>query len=199
MYLFALQKYGLFHLLDYPIFVGIAIYLIIIALKGQDKQATALAILRVATGITLLWASIEKWAFPEWSFGIMEDKPAMAMGLSNELFMIVAGFVEFCAAFLLITGHHSSRASALLLLFIFTSADWELWLYRCGWPLSGIIVVLIMLILSENSVAGKFDIKNNLKGTALLHSCWYVSAIFAFYLCYYIGYYAEYSPSNILN
>lgn len=191
LYCFAAYKYGPFHVLDYPVFLGVAVYILLDSLKGKQARNIAHSILRVSTGITLLWASVEKWAFPEWSFEILFQKPNMAMGLSWDLFMILAGFVEFCAAFLLITGHHSSRVAALVLLFFFVSAI-EGYGYIDAVGHSGIIVVLIMLILSHNPVAHRFDVPNSFKQTATLHACWFLAAILAFHVAYYVGYYAEY-------
>lgn len=195
LYAFSVKEYGFFHILDYPIFIGIAIYLILISVKGVEKHITAIAILRITTGATLLWASVEKWAFPEWSFQIMENMPEMSMGLNRELFMILAGFVEFCAAFVLITGYVAARASALLLFLIFTSAIFSFG-YIDAVGHSGIIVVLVILFFSNNTIAAKFDYDKSLHATALLNSCWYIAAICLFFLLYYIAYYSEYSIQN---
>jgi hypothetical protein len=58
-------RYGLFHVLDYPIFLGVATYLIIDSHYRGTRTEQAHTVMRLATGITLLWASIEKFAFPD--------------------------------------------------------------------------------------------------------------------------------------
>ena len=56
-------------MMDYPIFLGDAIFL---ALNGFRMTSflgvRALDIVRIGASITLLWASIEKWAYPEWTY-----------------------------------------------------------------------------------------------------------------------------------
>ena len=52
----------------------------------------------------------------------MTQHPGMALGFNPEFYMVAAGYVEFCAAYLLITGLLSARASALLLLVLFLVA-----------------------------------------------------------------------------
>ena len=56
----------------------------------------------MASEITLMWASVEKWAYPEWSFPLFADHPAMSLGFTPEFFMRSAGSVEFALAFALI-------------------------------------------------------------------------------------------------
>jgi hypothetical protein len=56
----AIRDYGIFHLADYPIFLGIAAYL---ALRGLQKKFFGIEpidIMRYATAVTLMWASVEK-------------------------------------------------------------------------------------------------------------------------------------------
>jgi hypothetical protein len=122
LYAVGVYRYGIFHLLDYPIFLGVALYLFIISLFGSAHARLASNILRIFSGVTLMWASIEKFAYPEWSFPILERHPTISFGLDSELYMIAAGFVEFAAAFLLITGALASRIAAAVLLVFFVSA-----------------------------------------------------------------------------
>ncbi|HSF23170.1 MAG TPA: DoxX family membrane protein, partial [Blastocatellia bacterium] len=156
LYGFALVMYGFFHLSDYPIFLGVAIYLIIDSYYRSGKPELAQTVMRVATGITLLWASIEKFAYPEWSFLLLSERPALSMGFNPEFYMVAAGFVEFCAAFLLVTGMLSSRAAALVLLFFFVSAIVPFGMIDAIGH-SVIIIVLALIAMSHNPVARRFD------------------------------------------
>ncbi|MGI9417985.1 MAG: hypothetical protein ACR2RA_09125, partial [Geminicoccaceae bacterium] len=101
LYVHAISQFGLYHLLDYPIFLGVASYIIIISLLGERYADIALDVMRWCTGITLLWAGIEKFAFPEWSFGLLNAEPGITFGFGAEFYMVAAGFVEFCCAYLL--------------------------------------------------------------------------------------------------
>ena len=52
-----------------------------------------------ATGLTLTWAAIEKFAYPQWSYALLRSRPDMLMRMQPETYMRVAGFVEFDFAF----------------------------------------------------------------------------------------------------
>jgi hypothetical protein len=152
LYTLAAHRYGVFHLLDYPIFLGVAAYIFIISLFGASYAGLASNILRIFTGITLMWASIEKFAYPEWSFPILLRHPGISFGLDSELYMVAAGFVEFAAAFLLITGAVASRVAAVVLLAFFVSAIPVFGLIDAiGHGL--IIAVLVSLIFSHNWIS----------------------------------------------
>ena len=121
----ALWKYGVFHLADYPIFLGVAAYL---ALTGEQKDffgVRAIDIVRWTAGVTLMWASIEKWAYPEWSFPLFITHPELSFGFEPEFFMRAAGAVEFALAFALMWTPLVRRVAAILLASMFVSAVFE--------------------------------------------------------------------------
>lgn len=191
LYGHAVNAYGMFHMLDYPIFLGVAAYLVLDSIYHTTRPALAFNVLRIATGITLLWASVEKWAFPEWSFAILFDRPEITFGFSPELYMVAAGFVEFCAAFLLITGALSGRAAAALLLVFFLSAIATFGrVDALGHAV--IIVVLVMLVLGGNSVAPRFDVRSGLVITATTHTAMFFGFLVAFVAMYYGGHYLSF-------
>ncbi len=84
-----------------------------------------LDIVRWAAGITLMWASIEKWAYPEWTFPLFISHPAMNMGFDIEFFMRAAGVIEFTLAFALMWTPLVRRAAAIILAGMFVSAVFE--------------------------------------------------------------------------
>lgn len=103
LWFYAIKHYGLFHLADYMIFLGIAIFMLIGHKPSQFKTSSiSFVILYFLISWTLQWASVEKWIYPNWSYPLLEDRPHLAMNLPKETFMIIAGFVEFTLAFLLI-------------------------------------------------------------------------------------------------
>jgi hypothetical protein len=124
VYLFAMSisEYGWFHLMDYPIFLGLAAYLVLWAFDLNPFGRRPLDVFRYATAITLMWASVEKWAYPEWTFPLFIIHPNMDMGLDPEFFMRAAGAVEFGLAFGLIWTPLVRRISALMLLGMFVGA-----------------------------------------------------------------------------
>jgi hypothetical protein len=191
LYGHAVNAYGMFHMLDYPIFLGVAAYLVLDSIYRVTRPALAFNVLRITTGVTLLWASVEKWAFPEWSYAILFDRPEITFGFSPELYMVAAGFVEFCAAFLLITGALSGRAAAALLLVFFLSAIATFGrVDAIGHAI--IIVVLVMLVLGHNSVGPRFDVRSRLVITATTHTAMFFGALVAFIAMYYGGHYLSF-------
>jgi len=122
LYGIAIADYGVFHLMDYPLFLGIAAYLIIESLKIERLQPYALSILYVAMAQTLLWASVEKWAFGAWTMPLLAQHERITLGIDHRVYMILAGFVEFVASFLLLYGRTSQRLVAAMLLVIFLAA-----------------------------------------------------------------------------
>jgi hypothetical protein len=180
----AVAKYGLFHMLDYPIFLGIATYIFLWSVFGKTKAVLADAILRSFTAVTLLWASIEKWAYPEWSFALLERHPELTFGFSPEFYMISAGFVEFCAAYLLITGRFASRAAAVVLLVFFFSAIIPFGLIDAVGH-SGIMVVLIVLALGNDNVSAHVIDLQKPRATALMHTAIFVSVLVLLGAAYY--------------
>lgn len=187
----AVYQYGWFHLLDYPIFLGVAAYLFVMSRYGEQKSALALTILRLLTGITLLWAGMEKFAYPEWSFPLLKARPGVSFGFEPEFFMVAAGFVEFTAAFLLITVSIAARAASALLLLIFSAAIPEFGVV----DLVGhfvIIIVLIALIFSHNPMAEKLQMRNGTMATASLCVLLYFAVLGAeaslFYATHWLAY-----------
>jgi hypothetical protein len=125
LYGLAVKDYGVFHLMDYPVFLGVAVYLGLLGLQIEVPGLRPLDILRWTAGVTLMWASIEKWAYPQWSFPLFVQHPAMAMGFDDEFFMRAAGAVEFALAFGLVWTPLVRRVAATILAGMFISAVLE--------------------------------------------------------------------------
>ena len=194
LYFYGVAGYGLYHMLDYPIFVGIAVYLVIDGAFAGRYNALAHDIVRISAGVTLLWASIEKWAFPEWSFMLLAQRPGMTFGFSPEFYMVAAGFVEFCAAWLLITGVLSARAAALVLLAMFVSAIVPFGTVDAVGHLL-IIVVMVMLIFGNNPIGLRLGARGRPLATGAAHAAAFAGALAFFFAIYYGGYYLSYGPA----
>ena len=121
----ALLQYGSFHLMDYPIFLGVALYLALTPLNRTFFGMRPIDVVRWASAITLMWASIEKWAYPEWTFPLFVTHAKMAMGFDREFFMRAAGTVEFTLAFCLIWTPLVRRGAAIVLAAMFVTAVTE--------------------------------------------------------------------------
>ncbi len=139
---FAIRDYGLFHLLDYMIFVGLAYFFVVATITRGKWRQSGFVVLFAATGITLLWAAMEKFAYPDWSYSMLHSHTGMLMGLQPETFMVLAGFVEFSVAFILL-GAVSIAGRIVALVF---QAIFMLAIFEFG-PLDAIGHLMIIAIL----------------------------------------------------
>jgi hypothetical protein len=103
LYGLAIDEYGMFHMLDYLIFPGIGVYFILANFKRPVWLQLRYVTLYATTGLTLLWGSIEKWAYPAWTYPLLDADPSLLMGMSPEFYMVLAGFVEFNMVFILLS------------------------------------------------------------------------------------------------
>jgi hypothetical protein len=121
----AVWNYGLFHLMDYPIFLGVAAYLALTGLQRDLFALRPLDVARWATAMTLMWASVEKWAYPEWSFPMFAAHRSLTLGYDDEFVMRAAGVIEFTLSFALIWTPLVRRAAAIVLAGMFIGAVFE--------------------------------------------------------------------------
>lgn len=147
-------SYGLFHMMDYPIFLGDAIYLAISGLGVTSLLGVrALDIVRIGASITLLWASVEKWAYPEWSYPILYAHKDLSLGLDPHFYMTAAGMVEFGLAFALLWTPLVRRMAAVVLISMFVSAVFEFGkIDAIG---HSVIVVILLVVAADNEVASR--------------------------------------------
>jgi hypothetical protein len=122
LYAYGARLYGVFHLADYPMFLGIAGYLVLTSLPSERLRSLRMPILYVTLCMSLMWGAIEKWAYPQWTLSLLELRPYLAAGLPHEDFLLFAGFVEFALAFYILAGFSLVRPAILGLLTIFAAA-----------------------------------------------------------------------------
>lgn len=154
LYAYAVDQYCIFHLLDYPIFLGLAAYLAMSGLRTPLFNLRALDVLRYATAVTLMWASVEKWAYPEWTFPLLAVHPEMTLGFSPEFYMRAAGLVEFALAFTLVCGPLMRRVSSVILIAMFVGAVFDFGKIDALGH-SPIIVVLLAILADDQMPAEK--------------------------------------------
>jgi hypothetical protein len=179
LFMVAILQYGAFHLADYPVFLGVAAYLALIGVRGTFFGNRPLDVVRWAAAITLMWASIEKWAYPQWTFPLINDNPAMTFGYDPEFFMQAAGVVEFTLAFALIWTPLVRRVAAIMLAATFISAIAQFGkIDAIGHAL--IIVVLVAIAADNVSVPER-------RWNSLLAPAAYCAALAAFLTLYYVS------------
>jgi hypothetical protein len=81
-----------------------------------------LDVVRWGAGVTLIWASAEKWAYPQWTAPIAAANPGMTLGTNFSTFMVAAGIIEFSLALGLLWTPLVRRFSAIALTFLFCGA-----------------------------------------------------------------------------
>jgi len=123
LWVVALREYDLFHLLDYlALGVGVAAYLVMASTDNPKWHARRFMALRWGIAIALMWSSLEKFAYPEWFYPLVEEKPFLTFGMPRDVFIPMAGVSEFTLGFGLLWTPMVRRLSAVSLLLIFFTA-----------------------------------------------------------------------------
>lgn len=149
--------YGIFHILDYLIFLGIAYFLFVSQSKNKSFIKSGFVVLFACTGLTLIWAAIEKFAYAHWTISVLEGRPHMLMGLSPPVFMKVSGFVEFFVTFILLgAASVIGRLVAMVLMSVFVLAVFEFGMVDA---IGHLMIVAILWVLV---VRGPTDARNML-------------------------------------
>ncbi|HUZ73289.1 MAG TPA: hypothetical protein VMU87_09895 [Stellaceae bacterium] len=125
LYAYGVLTYGIFHLLDYPIFLALAAYLALTAARVRIHDFRPIDVARWGAAVTLMWASIEKWAYPQWTYPVLQSHHSLTFGFSPPFYMTAAGFVEFSLGFSLLWTPLVRGMAATVLSAMFTSAVLE--------------------------------------------------------------------------
>ena len=178
LYLIAARDYGVFHVMDYPIFLGVAGYLTLAGLQRTVFGMRPIDVVRWSAALTLMWASIEKWAYPQWTFPLFVTHPEMTMGFNVEFYMRAAGVVEFTLAFALIWTPLVRCFASIMLAGIFISAICEFGkIDAIGHSL---IIIVLLAIAADNPRTGAHS------RYTLLAPIGYCTALAGFLAAYYV-------------
>jgi hypothetical protein len=155
LYAAALADYGLYHLLDYLVFLGIAYFFATATLPARGWRKSGFVTLYAITGINFLWLAIEKFAYPAWTYPLLDKHPNILLGMDPQFYMLLAGFVEFVLIFILFAAASVvTRLVAFGLLSVFVLAIFEFGMIDAVGHLM-IIAILFILI-----VRGPTDARN---------------------------------------
>jgi hypothetical protein len=123
LWVLALTEYDFFHLLDYlALGVAVAGYLVLAASKNENWRKHRFEVLRWGVAIALMWSSLEKFAYPEWFYPLVLEKPFLTFGMPRDVFIPMAGVAEFTMGFGLLWTPLVRRLSAVALFLIFNAA-----------------------------------------------------------------------------
>jgi hypothetical protein len=196
LYGYGVALYGVFHLSDYPMFLGLAAYLGLTSLAKGRLRSKRMLVLYVSICVSLMWGAVEKWAYPQWTFPLLAERPYLTFGIAPEDFMVVAGFVEFAFAFYILTGHGLLRLAILGLGTIFVAAILDFGKIDAIGHMPILIAFIAMFLhgptqlhlwLHNNSES--IFRKARTAGTA------FATAVLLFFAAYYGLQYAEYGHS----
>jgi uncharacterized membrane protein YphA (DoxX/SURF4 family) len=121
LYLLGIVEFGAFYMLDYFIFVGVGIYLIVAKLPNARLQSLRLPALYFSVGFSLVWVAIEKIIYPQWGMDVLAANPALTLGLDPSFFLLAAAFVELALGYLLIIGLLERPMAVVITLVFFTT------------------------------------------------------------------------------
>lgn len=125
LWVLALRDYDLFHLLDYlALGVAVAAYLVLASSNNENWRKHRFEVLRWGVAIALMWSSLEKFAYPEWFYPLVLEKPFLTFGMPRDVFIPMAGVAEFTMGFGLLGTPLVRRLSAVALFIIFNAAVW---------------------------------------------------------------------------
>ena len=102
LYSIGIYEFGIFHMLDYPMYAGAGYYLLVSQSENKKIHGSGLPVLYLTVGFSLCWVALEKVIYPEWGLYVLQQNPQLALGLDLDFFLIGAAFVEFCLGYLLI-------------------------------------------------------------------------------------------------
>ena len=158
LWVIALRDYDFFHLLDYlALGVGVAGYLFFASNPESKYYQHRFAVLRWGVAIALMWSSLEKFAYAEWFYPLVEERPFLTFGMPRDTFIPMAGVAEFTMGFGLLWSALIRRLSAIALIVIFTAAVYPFG--RIDLVGHALIMGTLFLIAADPTLSGL-----NLKG-----------------------------------
>lgn len=123
LWIYAAFSFGLFHLLDYSFYPGIA-FALLVSRSGRDRvRGLGLPALYLTVGFSLCWVALEKLVYPDWALYVLSQHPVLAMGLTLDFFLVGAAFVELSLGHMLILGLFGrTLALTITIVFLITSS-----------------------------------------------------------------------------
>jgi hypothetical protein len=102
LYVLGIVRFGVFHMLDYLHYVGVAWFLMVAQAGNERLRETRIPVLYLTVGVALCWLALEKMVYPQWTRYILEQNPQLTLGFDPDFFRVGAAFVEFALGYLLI-------------------------------------------------------------------------------------------------
>lgn len=122
LYADGIGTFGLFHMVDYVFFPGIAGYLALSAWATPAALRLRMPALSGGLAFGLMWTAVEKFLYPQWTLQVVATHPELAFGFGPRFVVVMAGFVEFTLAYFIMTGRGLVRFGAAGYALIFLGA-----------------------------------------------------------------------------
>jgi hypothetical protein len=100
LYGYGVATYGLFHMLDYPFFLGLAAYFALSVSKNSWLGSLRFDCLRWTAALSLMWPAMENFLYPSWVTSVAMAH-SLTYGLDVATFTNAVGNAEFGLAFAL--------------------------------------------------------------------------------------------------
>jgi hypothetical protein len=156
LYGYGVATYGLFHMLDYPVFVGLGIYFMLSVSHNVNLLAFRFHVLRWTVALSLLWPSMEKFLYPSWVAAIAIVHPELTLGFPVATVITAAGIVEFGLSFALFWTPLVRRLAALALILLLTAATFDFGKVD-GIGHLMIVAILLVVVADQEGKPQRFD------------------------------------------
>jgi hypothetical protein len=199
LYGYGIWQYGLFHLTDYPMFLGLAAYMVLTSFTSERLRVLRMPIIYTTVCASLMWVAIEKWAYPQWTLPLLAERPYLTFGIAADEFLLLAGFVEFALAFYILTGLGLLRLGILGLGLIFAAAIVDFGKLDAIGHLPTIFAFAAMFVHGPTPLHHALhDVRRSLFTEARTAGLSFASAIGLFFAAYYGMQHTEYgsTPSS---
>ena len=121
LYAIGVVAFGAFYMLDYFLFVGVGVYLLVSSTPNERVRGLRIPALYFAVGFSLFWVGLEKIIYPQWGLYILQQNPQLTLGLDTRFFLTAAAFVELALGYLLIIGLLERPIALAVTLVFFTT------------------------------------------------------------------------------
>ena len=147
LYGYGIATYGLFHMLDYPVFIGLGVFFVLSVAQNPRLQAFRFDLLRWNVAASLLWPAMEKFVYPGWVAPIAITHPEITLGLDVGIVVTAAGVVESGLAFALFWTPLVRRVAALAFILLLTAATFD---FGKADGIGHLLVITIFLVVLAN-------------------------------------------------
>lgn len=197
LWLYAAFSFGLFHLLDYSFYPGLA-FALLVSRSGKDKvRDLGLPALYLTVGFSLFWVALEKLVYPDWALYVLSQHPVLAMGFPLDFFLVGAAFVELSLGHMLILGLFGrTLALTITLVFLTTTAVLGGKLEVMGHTPVHAALVVFLLEGAGHSFRPPFLAPRTLGRRALLAAGSFVALLVVLLVAYQAGAFHKYEEAT---